>query len=277
MKTLVDKARYCFARPTTALLVLLAEAMVCAQPVAGSQDQEIHASANFVVTADSEAIARGVAEAAEDARSRFADQWLGGDLPAWDKPVQITVIEREYGGDGSVTYDRFRGKVENVRIVVRGPLDRIVEYLLPHEVAHVVLAVSLRHPLPRWIDEGVALLSESQTQRTRQHKTVVQMLTSETLMPLHEIFGVEEYPEDHRKLVCFYASSYSLTEYLVAQGGRQRLLQFARDGRRIGWEESLAQHYGGSLDELEAGWRERIALTDPENASRFAAVDPVEE
>jgi hypothetical protein len=275
MKNLVDKARCCFERPATAPLVLLATMMVCATPAHAGQGS--YASANFVVTAASDAIARGVAAAAEDARSRFADQWLDGDLPAWDKPVQITVEERDFGGDGSVTYDRFRGRVENVRIVVRGPLDRIVEYLLPHEVAHVVLAVSLRHPLPRWIDEGVALLSEPQSQRTRQHKTVVQMLSSESLMPLHEIFGIEEYPDDHRKLVCFYASSYSLTEYLVAQGGRQRLLQFARDGGRIGWEASLVRHYGGSLDELEAAWRQRIAMSNSDDASRFAAVDPPQE
>jgi hypothetical protein len=275
MNDLVEKARHCFARPTTALMVLLAAMMACAPPAEAGQGS--YSSANFVVTAASDAVARVVAAAAEDARTQFADQWLGEELPAWDKPVQITVVEREHGGDGSVTYDRFRGGVDNVRIVVRGPLDRIVEYLLPHEIAHVVLACSLQHPLPRWIDEGVALLSESQSQRTRQHKTVVQMLTSETLMPLHEIFKIEEYPQDHRKLVCFYASSYSLTEYLVAQGGRQRLLQFARDGGRIGWEASLVRHYGGNLDELESAWRERIAMSDPEDASRFAAVDPTQE
>lgn len=272
MKDLVFKARPCSVRRVTALLVLLATATLCAASVEAGQGS--YASANFVVTAASEAVARGVAAAAEDARSSFAHQWLGGDLPVWDKPVEIFVEERDYGGDGKVIYDRYRGKIENVRITVRGPLDRIVEYLLPHEVAHVVLAVSLRHPLPRWVDEGVALLSESQTQRTRQHMTVAQMLSSETLMPLNELFLVEEYPQDHRQLVCFYASSYSLTEFLVSQGGRQRLLEFARDGGRIGWEASLVRHYGGSFDELESAWRERIALSNPADTSRVASVDP---
>jgi hypothetical protein len=278
MKDLVSQARPCFARRVTALLVLPATATLCAASVEAGQGQgqgqESYASANFVVTAATDAVARGVAAAAEEARSSFAHQWLGGDLPVWDKPVQIFVEERDYGGDGKVVYDRYRGRIENVRITVRGPLDRIVEYLLPHEVAHVVLAVSLRHPLPRWVDEGVALLSESQTQRTRQHLTVAQMLSSETLMPLNELFLVEEYPQDYRQLVCFYASSYSLTEFLVSQGGRQRLLEFARDGGRIGWEASLVRHYGGSFDELEAAWRERIALSNPADTSRVASVDP---
>lgn len=271
MTDIACKVRHFFARRATAPLVLLATMLCCAMPVQAGQGS--HASANFVVTAATDALARGVAAAAEDARRRFAAQWLDEELADWHKPVRIIVEERESGGDGAVTYDRYRGKIENVRITVRGPLERILEYVLPHEVAHVVLAVALPHQVPRWIDEGVALQCESQTQRARQHKTVVQLLSSDTLMPLDEILQVEEYPQDYRQMVGFYASSYSLTEFLVSQGGRQRLLQFARDGGRFGWEESLARHYGGSLDELESAWRERIAQVDSPDTSRIAAID----
>jgi hypothetical protein len=271
MTVLPSHVLFCLARPVTALLVLPLAATFCAAPACAGQRS--YSSANFVVTAATDAIARCIAAAAEESRSRFAAEWLDRELADWTTPVRIVVEQGDAGGDGSVIYERYRGSVENVHITLRGPLDRIVEYVLPHEVAHVVLAVSLRHPLPRWVDEGVALLSESQSQQVRQHKTVTQLMTSGSLMPLDEILRLEEYPHSHRELVGFYASSYSLTEYLVAQGGRQRLLQFVRDGGRLGWEKSLMQHYGGSLDELETSWREKIALSATDDVTRMARLD----
>lgn len=271
MTDLAYKAGICAARRLIILGVTLASLAFASAPVQAGQGS--YASANFVVTAASDAVARGIASAAEESRTRFAAEWLDRELPDWKTPVRIVVHESDHGGDGSVTYERYRGAIENVRITVRGPLDRILEYVLPHEVAHVVLALSFRQPLPRWLDEGVAMLSESQSQRTRQDLTVSQLLTSGSLMPLDRILQVDEYPKDHRELVGFYACSYSLTEYLVAQGGRQRLLLFVRDGGRVGWERSLQEHYGGSLDELESSWRERIALSASEGELRMARAE----
>src|SRR5690606_10493736 len=163
MTDLAYKAGICAARRLMISGVTLASLAFAAAPAQAGQGS--YASANFVVTAASDAVARGIASAAEESRTRFTAEWLDRELPDWKTPVRIVVHERGHGGDGSVTYERYRGAIENVRITVRGPLDRILEYVLPHEVAHVILALSFRQPLPRWLDEGVAMLSESQSQR----------------------------------------------------------------------------------------------------------------
>ncbi|MBX3437440.1 MAG: hypothetical protein KF861_08125 [Planctomycetaceae bacterium] len=238
-----------------AVLPALAVAVWLGVSTAIGGESNVHRSANFVVKASSRPTAQKIAQAAEEYRLQFATDWLNQEVPEWESPCHITVDERATGGEGWFSYETSRGSAPNLQIVVQGRLDRIVEYVLPHEVAHAMLCTALAGPLPRWADEGVALLSESESQRVRQQKTFAQLASAGSVMPLSDILQVVDYPAERRELIGYYAACYSLTEYLVAHGGRQRMLQFVADGDRHGWEDSVRRHYGLDLAGLETAWR----------------------
>ena len=48
--------------------------------------------------------------------------------------------------------------------------------MLPHEVTHTVFAYYFRCPLPRWADEGGAVLSEDDIELDKHDKIVRQIL-----------------------------------------------------------------------------------------------------
>lgn len=253
-------------------LVPVLAGMLCAASAAGSP--ATYRSANFVVTAASQEVARSIAEAAEECRLEFASNWLGETPRQWTSPCRIAVEEASSGGEGWISYETFRGRAENLQIRVQGRLDRIVEYVLPHEVAHATLVISLGRPLPRWADEGAALLAESESQRVRQRAMVRQFIAANRMMPLSDVLGVVEYPAGRGRLSEFYAASFSLTEYLVNRGGRQRLLEFVRDGDLMGWESAALRHYDSGLNDLEEDWRQwRLQSPNEPSAHELARVD----
>lgn len=234
--------------------------LVCAL-VAACQVSQIRAAtvetANFVVTAPTADAARQVATAAEACRTRFAREWMAVELPDWKRPCRVNVNLQPTGGSGSTVYDIYRGRAERPRITLSGPLDRILDYVLPHEVTHAVLALWLGQPPPRWADEGVALLCETESQRSRQRRLAEQMFNSSSLMALDKVVTLVDYPEDRKELVGFYVASFSFTEFLVAQGGKARLMEFLKDLPQAGWDRALTAHYEfASSSGLEDAWQD---------------------
>jgi hypothetical protein len=213
-------------------------------------------SRNFVVTADSASLARRIAELAEEYRRGLADAWIGKDLPDWPNPCRITYHRHELGGSGWTSYRLNTSGCRDFQVTLRGELDRILEYVLPHEVAHTVLVSAVGCAIPRWAEEGVAMMSESESQRERQRQRTSQLLRTDAGYRLKDLFAATQYPSDHQRLIAFYAVSFSVTEFLVTLGGKSQLLRFLEDQQQHGWERSLATHYSyEGVDDLEADWR----------------------
>jgi hypothetical protein len=259
--TRVPRARWTKVHRVLTLAVFV---MCCGAPVSAA----VYESPNFIVTASSEPIARQMAELAEESRLAFAREWFH-EVPAdWSVPCRVQVNDRSTRGHGWTNVDRDRGRIDALEIVVSGGLDLIADYLLPHEVAHVVLATSLDRPIARWADEGLAMLSESASEKMRQRKRAAEYAASQQIMSLNDVLQLVAYPERYRDVVGFYISSFSLTEYLVARGGKKCLLSFIIDGEQFGWEESARRHYASTLADLEAGWTS--SLTEANAAETIA-------
>ena len=45
---------------------------------------------------------------------------------------------------------------------ITGPKERLLNSVLPHEITHTVFAHYFKQPVPRWADEGGAVLSEDE-------------------------------------------------------------------------------------------------------------------
>lgn len=212
-----------------------------------------HRSENFVVEAPTAEIARRVGQQAETCRLRIAKEWLGHELPRWSQPCPIKVKVTNGEAGGLTSFGFHRGKVSDQEMSVEGRLERILASAIPHEVTHTVLAAHFGAPMPRWADEGAALLSEDDRELRRHDEICSRLVSRRGELPLVRLFAVEEYPQD---LLGFYGQGYSTSRFLVEMGGKPRFLRFISDGGKLGWDQATQRHYGlADVRELDRAWR----------------------
>jgi hypothetical protein len=151
-------------------------------------------------------------------------------------------------------------------MVLRGPVERIVETLLPHEVLHTVLASHYQRAVPRWADEGAALSVEAEADQARLWAQEGPQLLRGERLSLADLFASENYPEDRGELRAFYVQGAAVTKFLL-HAGRFRFLEFVDLGMTEGWERAVVVHYGfDDLDSLEAAWVAWLEESRPEIA-----------
>ncbi len=237
------------ARSSRARFGLVLASLLAVQLIAGAS----HRTENFVVEAPTPEIARQVGEHAELCRTRIAREWLGRDLARWPQPCPIKVKLTRGEAGGLTSFGFHRGKVSDQEMSVEGRLDRILASAIPHEVTHTVLAAHFGAPMPRWADEGAALLSEDDRELRRHDEICSRLVSRRGELPLARLFAVEEYPHD---LLGFYGQGYSTSRFLVEMGGKPRFLKFISDGGKMGWDQATQMHYGlADVRELDRAWR----------------------
>jgi hypothetical protein len=213
---------------------------------------------NFAVEAATPQLAQRVGEWAEYYRKQKAIEWLGQEMPTWGQPCPLKVTVT-YGGSGGATSFNFdSGRILSIDMRIEGTVDRLIASVLPHEVTHTVLAYYFRVPVPRWADEGGAVLSEDDQERSRHDGLVRQILNSRgRAIPLSRLFTLTQYPRD---VMVLYAEGYSVTNFLVGKSkSRQAFLRFVADGMRQGWDRAAQTHYGyRSVNELEEAWLQHL-------------------
>ncbi len=207
---------------------------------------------NFIVTAPTSEMAQQVGQAAEKFRREITQDWLGYVMPQWSKPCPITVrIER--GAGGVTTFNFANGEVFGWQMTVQGPLDQILDSVLPHEVTHTIFASHFRQPLPRWADEGACTTVESPKERDKQKTMLVQFLRTGRGIAFPHMFRMKEYPRD---VLPLYAQGHSLSTFLVGQKGKSKFMEYLADGLKSeDWTAVTQQHYGyRGLGELQNAW-----------------------
>src|SRR5262249_53541989 len=110
-------------------------------------------------------------------------------------------------------------RISDMRI--QGSQQQVLENLLPHEITHTILADHFRQPIPRWADEGAAMLAELESEHQKHDAVIRKALQEGKAMRLPHLFQMKEYPQN---LAVFYAQSSSITRFLVDRIGREKLL-----------------------------------------------------
>ena len=212
-------------------------------------------SANFVVEAPTQELAQEFARLAEHYRKAKAIEWLGYEMPQWSEPCPLRVIPTASGARGATTFTFPEGQVFQT-MFIQGPLERLKNSVLPHEITHTVLAHHFRRPVPRWADEGGSVYSEDQLERNRHDEMCRQILNAGRGMPLCRLFALQDYPDD---VMVLYAEGYSISKYLIETSDRKTFLNFVAHGMRAGWESAVQKHYQyRSVNELEQGWLDHL-------------------
>jgi hypothetical protein len=208
---------------------------------------------NFVVEAESSSVAGQVARAAERQRKQVAVCWLGRELPDWPEPcaIEVHVAPGPVRGVSSFTFAD--GALTGLSMRLDGPLDRLLQGCLPHELTHVIFAHHFGRPVPRWADEGGAVLSEDDRARRAHERLLPEILrTPGRAFALRQLLRLSDYPEDVGAL---YGQGYSVTHFLVESASRKTFLAFVALGMRGDWDRAVRTHYRyKNVEDLERAW-----------------------
>jgi hypothetical protein len=214
---------------------------------------------NFIVISANQQVCKQMAEWAEHYRKEKAIQWLGREMPNWPEPCPLRVNVTMEPPSGETEFTFGGGRVTSQRMTIRGPLERLIYSVLPHEVTHTVFAHHFKQPVPRWADEGGSVLSEDDTERDRHDKSVRAILNKGQQIPMRTLLSLREYPP---QVVCLYAQGYSMCDFLVKRSNRQHFLNFVGAGMQQGWDNASKSYYGhANVEELEQAWLKHLRDT----------------
>jgi hypothetical protein len=229
---------------------------------------------NFrVLHNQSRELAENVARIAEKTRSTMTRKWFGEEPRPWDRKCIIVLYAnaRDYAtdtgqpqwldGHSTLKRDEKSERILNRRIDLHCDVVTMTTKVLPHETTHAVLAGRFgANDVPRWVDEGIAVLAEPREQVERHLNNLSMHRSKRELFGVAQLMTLKDYPERQRT-GAFYAQSISLVEFLSSQkGGAETLTRFVRDGLREGYETALQKHYGfKDFSDLQQRW-ERSAF-----------------
>lgn len=174
--------------------------------------------------------------------------------PSGEAYSEATGAPRQPGG-GHTDIQATEGRVLSRRIHVHGTRSFLLKGVVPHEVTHAVLAGRLgRDRVPRWADEGMAILAEERSHIAVHFRQLPRWRSEEALFSMRGLLEMRDYPQPH-ELGVFYAQSVSLVDFLTREKGAKCFADFVREGARNGYAAALRKHYDWSFAELDRRWR----------------------
>lgn len=248
----------------------------------------------------SSAEACNLAESCEIWRTALCDAWFEKSAlrSTWTPRCDVIVYPSQtaYGralgrpqdtSVGSSILDFDNHRVTRRRIDLRADAVDWSNAALPHELTHVVLGDRFAgRTLPRWADEGMAMLAESDAKREFRRKHLASMLERHPGYRMHDLVKVDRLPPPEWR-DAFYGQSAALVTLLVERKSPRTFAACIEDSLTMGLEPALRQHYGlADLSELQTEWQR--ASSQPQTllgsdfvqsvevrlSSRLAASDP---
>jgi len=212
-----------------------------------------------------------VARAAEGTRLDMFRKWFERAGPDWNPKCDIYLYAsgKDYNratgenpltpGHANIQTDKSSGRIVSRRIHLHCDVPNMVDCVLPHETTHVVLAGQFgAQPLPRWADEGIAVLIEPGDRLREHQRNLVRSHMSGELFSVRELVQMPDWP-NARRVTAFYAQSVHLVDYLTRQRGPRAFTEFLRDGARSGYEQALDKHYGiRGFSDLQNRWQQQV-------------------
>jgi hypothetical protein len=234
---------------------------------AGTVAWQTYETPNFRVFHQDARLAEAAGNAAEAVRRDQAKRWA---TPAAQRPwaprcdVYLYPSGKEFAREtkqpesspGFSTMMCNGNRVVARRMNLRADHPLIVTAILPHEVTHVVLAdLFTTQQIPRWADEGIAVLAEPNAEQETRAAELQEPLEAGRVFDLRKLMAMD-YPAA-KDWSLYYAQSVSLTRFLVERGAPEQFVQFVQNSQRDGIEGALRGTYGiASLAELQERWSE---------------------
>jgi tetratricopeptide (TPR) repeat protein len=225
-------------------------------------------SANFRVYHNQpREMAEKAARVAERTRTEMLRKWFNEPNDAWPQKCDLYLhataedyAQASHAPLSSPGHSRIQtdgGRVLSREMHMHCDNQNMLIAVLPHETTHVVIAGKFGdRPVPRWADEGIAVLTEPREQVERHLRNLPKHSQERQLFYLRDLVQLDDYPQQPQRVGAFYAQSVSLVDFLSRQKGPQTFAQFVHDGQCGSYEEALRRHYGyQGFPELEQRWR----------------------
>jgi hypothetical protein len=245
--------------------LLDADVKRAANETATSGTWQVHETANFRIFHHDAGLAESAAEVAESVRASQAKRWSSPSTQrSWTPRCEIYLYPSgeslaQATGQPDTSPGFSAMEVNGSRIVarkvhLRADHAQLREAILPHEVTHVVLAdLFVAQPLPRWADEGIAVMAEPSTEQQLKVAELRDPLESGRIFPLDKLMSLD-YP-DAKDWGLYYAQSVSLTRFLAEQGSPEAFVRFVRASQQKGLQVALRDVYQiAGLDMLQQRW-----------------------
>lgn len=238
---------------------------------------------NFRIFHHSPELAARAAQAAESVRFAQGKRWTSPAASRnWNPKCEVylypeaAVFAKMTGqpetSPGFTTMAANGGKIVSRRVNLRADHPQLLSAILPHEITHVVLAdLFPEQPIPRWADEGMAVLAEPPAELRSRSAELNAPLQENRVFTVADLVALD-FP-DAKDWSTYYAQSISLTRFLVEQGQPRDFIRFLQASQRSGIDVALRETYKiNDLAELQNLWltyaRDQAAGAD------VAAADP---
>lgn len=209
----------------------------------------------------------------ETTRAVQIEKWFGGEQDPWTPPCEVVIHDTAANystatgapptSPGHSTVKVEGGRVTQRRIDLHADDPNMGLGVLPHEATHIVMAGRFgTHLIPRWADEGMAVLAEPGDRIARHIHDLPRLGAQTGVFPIRALMSQKDYPEP-RLMGVFYAQSVSVVGHMVELRGPRVFAAFLRDGLDLGYEQALARHYQANWDQLEASWRQAGSRQEP--------------
>lgn len=181
---------------------------------------------------------------------------------------------------GSTRLNFDQGRVTVRRIDLRADAKDWIDGALPHELTHVIIAEQFQgRALPRWADEGIAMLSESRAKHRLRLHDLRTALRERPTYRMQELTSLRTMPPTHLR-DAFYGQSLALTSWLIERSSAAEFLAFVQQSEQVGMEQALRTHF--KLDGhrgLQAEWDrwvqqpDQVSIIDLRFPAMLLAVD----
>jgi hypothetical protein len=231
-------------------------------------------SDNFQVCCEESAgHAKQLARHAEAVRTALRTKWLASSLEdRWNPRCQIVLhgSQQSYvsacgrGSErtvGSSLINVSEGRTISRRIDLLGSGTDFLSAALPHELTHVVLRERFTsREVPRWADEGAAILADPTAKQGRHHKDLADALVRRIAFRAAELLTRDEYPGQDR-MGAFYGQSASLAKFLIERDSPERFVEFIEKATVQGYDAALQKCYGiDGVTELDRQWQRHLKV-----------------
>lgn len=160
---------------------------------------------------------------------------------------------------GAADLEIGNGRVWQRRLYMRADDAKRLDKVLVHELTHVVLAdYFAEHQIPRWADEGIAVLSEPAERRNEMRHWLAQEVSRGRLFSLRQLVSQDQIPADKILGDLFYAQSTSFLEFLLSERhlSESQLLRFVSDSKSRGLPITLARWFPEvATERWDTDWR----------------------
>ena len=206
-------------------------------------------SDNFTVLAPTQAMADELSSLAEQSRRDIALGLFGKELKTGSTRTQIR-FEQGERQSGRFWPRNSLSRVHRITLIGQPSTEHLAS-TLRHEITHLVTHVGLNDSLPRWADEGLAMLQSDQEYLRALDHVLDAEYNEGDVRQLHEILradNIDDYPQ--------YAVSASLTRFLLSSMDVLSFLEFAQQGKKSDWDHAARLHLNMTVVALNQRWNE---------------------